>query len=83
MKHHFGDLLDRDGDHWTMVPNRERYAHHIDAVPAGDPAVRIMTIGAEDAAWRNVFTFPSLEELTLHAPSPGAPSVDARERERG
>lgn len=70
MKHHFGDLLDRDGDHWTIVPNRERYAHRVDAVPAGDPAVRIMTIGAEDDSWRNVFTFPSLEELTLHAPSP-------------
>lgn len=69
MKHHFGDLLDRDGDYWTIVPNRDRYAHRIDCVPAGDEQVIVATIGAEDSSWRNVFTFPNLEELTLHSPS--------------
>lgn len=69
MKHHFGDLLDRDGDYWSVVPNRQRYAHRIDSVPAGDEQVTIATIGSDDSLWRNVFTFPSLEELTLHSPN--------------
>ena len=33
MRHHFADFLDRDGGYWTMVPNRERYAHGIDDMP--------------------------------------------------
>ncbi|TWT78617.1 Leucine Rich repeats (2 copies) [Planctomycetes bacterium CA13] len=69
MKHHFGDCLDREGDYWTVVPNRERYAYRIDSVPAGDEEVTIATIGSDDSLWRNVFTFPNLEELTLHSPS--------------
>ena len=69
MKHHFGDFLDREGDYWTVVPNRERYAYRIDSVPAGDEQVAIATIGSDDSLWRNVFTFPNLEELTLHSPS--------------
>jgi hypothetical protein len=69
MKHHFGDLLDREGDYWTIVPNRERYAYFIGNTPAGSPEVRVATIGAEDAAWRNIFSFPHLEELTLHGPT--------------
>ena len=69
MKHHFGDLLDREGDYWTVVPNRERYAYRIDSVPVGDEQVTIATIGSDDTLWRNVFTFPHLEELTLHSPS--------------
>ena len=68
MKHHFGDFLDRDGDYWTVVPNRERYAYRIDSVPAGSDQVTIATIGSDDSLWRNVFTFPNLEELTLHNP---------------
>lgn len=69
MKHHFGDFLDREGDYWTVVPNRERYAYRIDSIPAGDKQVAIATIGSDDSLWRNVFTFPNLEELTLHSPS--------------
>lgn len=69
MRHHFGDFLDREGDYWTVVPNRERYTYRIDSVPAGDEQVTIATIGSEDSLWRNVFTFPNLEELTLHSPS--------------
>lgn len=69
MKHHFGDFLDRAGDYWTIVPNRERFAYRIDHVPAGDERVTIATIGSDDRLWRNVFTFPRLEELTLHSPS--------------
>ena len=69
MKHHFGDELDRDGDYWTVVPNIERYAYRIDSGPAGDEQVTIATIGSDDSLWRNVFTFPNLEELTLHSPT--------------
>ena len=69
MKHHFGDLLDRDGDYWTVVPNRERYAYRIGDVPAGNTEIRVATIGVEDRWWRNVFSFPNLEELTLHNPT--------------
>jgi hypothetical protein len=69
MKHHFGDFLDRDGDYWTVVPNRERYAYRIESVPTGCEQVTIATIGSDDEQWRNVFTFPNLEELTLHSPS--------------
>lgn len=69
MKHHFGDLLDREGDYWTVVPNRERYAYRIDSVPAGDERVTIATIGSDEPLWKSVFTFPNLEELTLHSPS--------------
>lgn len=69
MKHHFGDLLDREGDYWTIVPNRERYSHRIGGVPVGSEEIRIATIGSEDSLWKNVFTFPNLEELTLHDPA--------------
>lgn len=69
MKHHFGDFLDREGDYWTVVPNRERYAYRIGSVPAGDEQVTIATISSDDSLWRNVFTFPNLEELTLHSPT--------------
>ena len=71
MKHHFGDLLDRDGDYWTIVPNRERYAYQIADVPDGSTEITVATIGSGDDCWRKVFTFPQLEELTLHEPSPG------------
>ncbi|MFO1041449.1 MAG: hypothetical protein U0941_06655 [Planctomycetaceae bacterium] len=70
MKHHFGDLLDRDGDYWTIVPNRERYAYQIADVPDGSTEITVATIGSGDDCWRKVFTFPHLEELTLHEPSP-------------
>jgi hypothetical protein len=69
MKHHFGDLLDREAGYWTIVPNRERYAYRIGDVPAGSKQITIATIGSGDESWRNVFSFPSLEELTLHEPS--------------
>ena len=69
MKHHFGDLLDREGGYWTIVPNAERYAHRIDAVPADSEAITVATIGDGDQSWRSILTFPKLEELTLHEPS--------------
>lgn len=69
MKHHFGDFLDREGDYWTIVPNRERYAYAIGDVPAGSKEITIVTIGCDDENWERIFTLPNLEELTLHEPS--------------
>lgn len=69
MKHHFSDSLDREGDYWTVVPNQERYAYRIGDTPVGSEQIKIATIGSADESWRNVFTFPALEELTLHEPS--------------
>ena len=70
MRHHFGDLLDRDGGYWTIIPNRERYAYRIGDVPEGSPEITIVTIGKEDANWLRALSLPNLEELTLHEPTP-------------
>jgi len=69
MKHHFGDFLDRDGDYWTIVPNKERYAHTIENVPTGSEEITIVTIGSADENWEKIFTLPNLEELTLTKPT--------------
>ena len=69
MRHHFGDFLGRDGKHWTILPNRERYAYRIGDVPAGSKEVTIVTIGKDDDHWSRVATLPNLEELTLHEPT--------------
>jgi hypothetical protein len=69
MRHHFGDLLGREGDYWTIIPNKERYAYRIGDVAAGSPEVTIVTIGKEDENWSRVLTLPNLEELTLHQPT--------------
>jgi hypothetical protein len=69
MRHHFADFLGREDGYWTMVPNRERYVHGIEDVPAGSPKVRIVTIGKRDRSWSRALTLPNLEELTLHEPT--------------
>jgi hypothetical protein len=69
MRHHFGDLLDRDGGYWTTIPNRERYAYRIGDVPSGSKEVTIVTIGKKDENWERVLTLPNLVELTLHEPT--------------
>ena len=69
MRHHFGDSLDREGNYWTVVPNRERYAYRIGDVPAGSPEITIVTIGKADEKWSRVKTLPNLDELTLHEPT--------------
>jgi hypothetical protein len=57
------DLLDRDGDYWTITPNRERHDYRIGAVPAGSVEVTIVTIGKHDEHWSRALTLPNLEEL--------------------
>lgn len=69
MKHHFGDMLDRDGDYWTVVPNRERYAYFVGNVASGSKEITIATISKDDEEWERIFSFPNLVEVTLHEPS--------------
>ncbi|GLU56935.1 leucine-rich repeat domain-containing protein [Dyadobacter frigoris] len=71
MKHHFGDFLDRTGDYWTTVPNRERFAFIADFEIANKNDVKILTINKHQKQehWEQVFECLNLEELTLHDPS--------------
>lgn len=69
MRHHFGDFLDRTGDYWTIVPNRERYAYAADVDIDEKEAVKILTISKSHDNWKQIFDCPNLEELTLHDPS--------------
>jgi hypothetical protein len=71
MKHHFGDFLDRTGDYWTTIPNRDRYAVIADFKIANKTEVKILTISnhQDKEHWQQVFDCPNLEELTLHDPS--------------
>lgn len=69
MKHHFGDLLDRTGDYWTIVPNRNRYAYSADRKISDKNRVKILTISKDHKPWMQVFDCPNLEELTLDDPS--------------
>jgi hypothetical protein len=71
MKHHFGDFLDRTGDYWTTIPNRERFAFIADFEIENKVEVRILTISKtqDKIFWEQIFECPNLEELTLHDPS--------------
>jgi hypothetical protein len=71
MKHHFGDFLDRTGDYWTTIPNRERFAFIADFEIANKDDVKILTISKNQKQehWQQVFDCKNLEELTLHDPS--------------
>ena len=71
MKHHFGDFLDRTGDYWTTIPNRERFAFIADFEISNKDEVKILTISKHQHRlhWEQIFNFPNLEELTLHDPS--------------
>ncbi|WP_367899221.1 leucine-rich repeat domain-containing protein [Leptospira sp. WS58.C1] len=68
MKHHFIDFLDRKGGYWKMVPNRDRYQYDITNIQEGDRKVSIIKYGKENKDWRKVFSFPNIEEVTLHEP---------------
>lgn len=71
MKHHFGDFLNRTGDYWTTVPNRERFAFIADFGIENKDDVKILTISKHQKQehWEQVFECLNLEELTLHDPS--------------
>lgn len=69
MLHHFGDMLDREGNYWTVVPNRERHDYRIGDLPEGSKEITIVTVGKEDEHWARMLSFPNLIELTLHEPT--------------
>jgi len=69
MKHHLGDLLDRTGDYWTIVPNQARYSYTADRKITDKNRVKILTISKHHKPWMQVFDCPNLEELTLDDPS--------------
>ena len=69
MKHHFADLLDRDGDYWTIIPNVERYSYMLDKRIDDVENAKIVTIGKKQSYWKQIFELPNLTELTLHEPN--------------
>ncbi len=71
MKHHFGDFLDRTGDYWTTIPNRERFAFIANSEIKNKDEVKTLTISKhqEEKHWEQVFECPNLEEMTLHEPN--------------
>ena len=71
MKHHFGDFLDRTGDYWTTIPNRERFAFIANFEIANKDEVKILTISKtqDKIYWEQIFDCQNLEELTLHDPN--------------
>jgi len=69
MKHHFADLLDREDDYWTIVPNIERYAYAADEVINDKQNAKVVTVNRHDSHWKQIFDLPYLEELTLHEPT--------------
>lgn len=69
MKHHFADLLYREDEYWTIVPNNERYAYSIERETTDLGSARILTISKNNENWRQIFQCPNLEELTLYDPS--------------
>jgi len=69
MKHHFGDELDRSHGHWTITPNRERWAHHYQSLADAPDDLVALTLTRDDKAWKRALTFGKLAELTLHNPS--------------
>ena len=71
MKHHFGDFLDRTGNYWTIIPNRERFSFIADFDILNKDDVKILTISKNQVKefWYQIFDCQNLEELTLHDPS--------------
>lgn len=69
MRHHFADFLDRSGDYWSIVPNRERWRYHFADLADAPPDTEILTLTRKDQNWERVSELESLRELTLHEPS--------------
>ena len=69
MKHHFGDDLDRSKGHWTITPNRNRWANHYYDLAAASVCESIITIQKDDENWSRIHELPNLTELTLDEPS--------------
>lgn len=59
-------MLDRTGDYWTIIPNRDRYRKALDQ--ASEEA-SILTLCGSDSDYERLNGFSDLEELTLHEPT--------------
>ena len=44
MKHHFADLLDREDNYWTIIPNIERYRYSADKEIIDKDLAKVLTI---------------------------------------
>ncbi len=55
MKHHFADLLDRENDYWTIVPNLERYSYSVEKLINDKGNARVVTVNKNDNNWKQVF----------------------------
>jgi len=69
MRHHFADLLDRESDYWTIIPNLERYSYSANELISEKKNAKIITVNKHDSNWKQIFDLLNLEELTLHEPS--------------
>ncbi len=70
MKFHWGDFLDRESGHWSIVPNAERFRYRLEDVSHAPKSTTILTITKNDQNWEAAAKLPFLEELTLDNPNP-------------
>lgn len=69
MRHHFGDMLNREYGHWTITPNVERWKYRFENLLDAPEDISILTITKKDIHWEKVLDLKNLRELTLHEPS--------------
>jgi hypothetical protein len=69
VKHHFGDFLDRSHGHWSIVPNRDRWAYHFNDLQDAPSNQSVLMVTKNDENWSRIYDLSCLEELTLHEPS--------------
>lgn len=69
MKHHFGDLLNREDNYWTIIPNAHRWQYHYKDIAQAPQNCSILTITKNDLNWEILHSFNQLKELTLDHPS--------------
>ena len=62
MKHHFADLLDREDNYWTIVPNIDRYSYSVDELIDDKKNAKVVTINKNDNNWKQIFDLPNLQE---------------------
>jgi len=69
MKHHFGDMLDREFGYWSFKPNRERWGYNYPDLMELPIDIPVLTLTKDTDNWERIFEFTGLKELTLHEPS--------------
>ncbi|WP_424940908.1 hypothetical protein [Aliiroseovarius sp. S253] len=66
MKFHWADFLDREGGHWTMTPNDERFKFWVEDCLELPQDTTTVTIGRDVQGIEHLQNLPALEEVTLH-----------------